>query len=180
MQPRAPSGPIQKPPAGLLGFLGLKQSGDTPNTLQGFVQPQIDALPFYLANARKALFVSSAGVAGNTNGYVPFTVPPIVPEGQLWLISQGQVALGIAPGESLAFLGVAEVHNNDTSVVPIGEPTGPWGTAAAAGAGRLAIARITPGTILLPGYEIRAFVSDYVGAVGGPLELYLDYTTFPL
>lgn len=178
MQAREPQGPIQKAPAGLLGLLGLKQSGATPNSLAGSVQATVDALPFFLSNPRIQLKATGTAAAGNENGLRAFTVPPIPAIGEIWVISRGTVQVGVAPGESIGFVAPVQVHNNGTAFELIGENIGPIGTAGAGG--RIVLAALEPGLILTAGYEIQVLISDAIGATGPSVELYLDYNVFPL
>lgn len=88
--------PILTPPAGYLGFLGIKSGGRQPSGVAGFVQPSLDMQSFYRAGLRTQLFRTGA-VAAGANG-VDVNIAT-VPQGKVWLVecyTLVPTALGVA------------------------------------------------------------------------------------
>jgi hypothetical protein len=72
---------IQRIPKGLLDFLGLKATGDSPHTLEMSVRGQISLDRYYLADRSQNI---APTIAITANGYfTPATA--IVPAGEMWL-----------------------------------------------------------------------------------------------
>lgn len=78
-------GPVQLPLAGLYGLLGVKD-GSNPDVITGFVQPNVDALPFWLRAAREQL----AGALTRAALGAGFEVDSLatVPQNEWWHIAQ--------------------------------------------------------------------------------------------
>jgi hypothetical protein len=72
---------IQRFPKGLLDFLGLKATGDTPHTLEGSVRGQINLDRYYLVDRVVAIQPS---VTITANGFFTAAVAT-VPPGEMWL-----------------------------------------------------------------------------------------------
>ena len=72
---------IQRFPKGLLDFLGLRATGDTPHTLETSVRGQIDLERYYLVDRVTAI---QPNVTITANGFFTAAVAT-VPPGEMWL-----------------------------------------------------------------------------------------------
>jgi len=84
-----PLGPIQPNPLGLLGLLDLKVLGRLPDELAGFVQPTLDAGPFYLngRSEQSTAFVHSITLTTGTVGFSEFSPGTLrVPDDEVWYV----------------------------------------------------------------------------------------------
>lgn len=82
----APSSPINRIPAGLLGLTGLKSLGQNPDELAGFVQPTVDMMAFWLGSLTQRIFGQNAAPAVGFND--PTTGDSFtVPLGKAWFIA---------------------------------------------------------------------------------------------
>lgn len=105
---REPQGPIQKNPAGLLSFLGIKGTGETPNSLDGKITPIIDVQQFFLANATQCLQEDLFTGPGGTGGaLITFF---IVPTGKIWFVRKLSVVFQI-DGNTTSFPGASIWYN---------------------------------------------------------------------
>lgn len=101
----APSGPIQVLPAGLLGLLQLKNSGNNPDTLLGTVQPSVEMLDFWLNTNGYTNNPQIGVIATPSNvGYQPYldlltTAPVAVPQHEWWYIHSINIQFGLDYGE---------------------------------------------------------------------------------
>jgi hypothetical protein len=83
MMVRAPVGPVQIAPAGLLGLLQLKIGGYMPDALKQDVQPNIDLGPYWLRSTRQKMLAaySKGTTAGTYNAVIPLLEVAGVPLG---------------------------------------------------------------------------------------------------
>lgn len=84
------SGPINRPPIGLLGFLGLKSLGEAPDQLPADVRGIVDLVPWWSLYAwthqTVTVDVAPGGLVGFQSadlGVGNFVVPP----GEVWLVT---------------------------------------------------------------------------------------------
>jgi len=89
------SGPLQVAPAGLLGFLQLKNAGSNPRELVDSVQPTFDLFRRYLETmANQWTTASGVAVIGNAAGGAVFSPNAIVvPATEWWYVSSYGVSL---------------------------------------------------------------------------------------
>ena len=77
-----PPPPIQPPPSGLLGMMGIKSMGRNPTNLAPVLAPTFDLVPFYQAGVRSILLTSGAVANVNNSSITLGTVP----QGVVWII----------------------------------------------------------------------------------------------
>jgi hypothetical protein len=94
-QPPLPAPPVQTPPLGWLGLLGIKSGGRQPGVVNPVLAPVQDMTEFYVAGGRAKLF--SGSVAFVNNGLVTGAT---VPQGHVWIVEHTAVLLstGVAAG----------------------------------------------------------------------------------
>jgi hypothetical protein len=115
-----PPPPIQAPPAGWLGLLGIKSGGKQPGRVLEGMQPTLEMLLFYLAGTRVTL-ARPLGLAAVQNGQ---TVMATVPNGKVWIVdsfvmnSGGTNVAGAHPQAALQSINAGNVF-----MAPQGQPT---------------------------------------------------------
>lgn len=106
---------ISKLPLGLLGFFGIKNGGQYPQTLGDTILPTLDMAPVLAANYRELVFVAPIAALGfvtaNLNGGA---LPGAVPAGELWFVQAASVFAFTGVGDS--FTGTLEVRNSTTGL----------------------------------------------------------------
>lgn len=94
--------PINRLPAGLLGFLGIKNGGRYPRDLVSSIQPSFEMLRWYVCNSSEEVssvspaFQLVANEAGSTTHLIAATTPIdlctggqlVVPNGEIWYIDR--------------------------------------------------------------------------------------------
>jgi len=90
------SAPIQTQPAGLLGFLQLKNMGQNPSVLPDRLQPILEMFEWYMQSSAEIL--QQAGSAFTTAGV---KVIHTVPAGEWWVVDDFQAVATIDVGGSL-------------------------------------------------------------------------------
>lgn len=92
---------MSKLPIGLLGFLGIKNGGQYPQTLGNVLLPQIELLDMIASNYRvPSIFVSNPVAIG----FTPQTlnaVAVVVPPGELWYLMSASVSVFTGVGDSI-------------------------------------------------------------------------------
>ena len=78
-----PAPPVLTPPAGWLGYLGIKSGGSQPGQVAGFLTPTQEMAPFYNAGNRRLLSNLTGSIAVSTNNFV---ASHTVPAGKVWVI----------------------------------------------------------------------------------------------
>jgi len=94
---------IQRVPTGLLDVLGMKTSGDNPSSLAPFVQAGLDLREFYDTQTITWRVFNQGGANGavGVRTFNTGTTPPIVPDGELWVVRNfGMSSVNLAVGES--------------------------------------------------------------------------------
>lgn len=123
-QPPLPPPPVLTPPAGWLGYLGIKSGGAQPGTVNPQLITTIDMDRFYTAGARTQL-VKRTAVAGALS----FTTMGTVPQGKVWLLESAiafsEAILGVAANIQ-GCIAVLAQNNQARWIEPIGSavPTG--------------------------------------------------------
>lgn len=77
-------GPVQVPLAGLYGMLGVKD-GSNPDVITGFVQPTVEAAPWWLRGSQEQL---AAGFTANATGNVDQNVAAQMPPNEWWYVQR--------------------------------------------------------------------------------------------
>lgn len=86
--------PINRLPWGLLGFLGIKNGGEYPQTLAQQLVPVWDLKELYLEGA--SVLAGTASTVGAT-GYVAHLSPP---PGEVWQVYDFQIVAACGAGEA--------------------------------------------------------------------------------
>lgn len=138
---------IQTPPAGWLGFLGIKSGGRQPGHTGSDMFPMFEMRDFYAAGGRTTLFAASAA---NNNNVAVFVAGSTVPQGKVWLVERICAQSGV--------LGVA-AGVKGTLTIDIGGGAGAanfaFGPTSNAGAtGELVLLCYDHPVILMPGQRI--------------------------
>lgn len=94
------AGPINRLPWGLLGFLGLKNFGQYPNQLVESLQPTWDLLELYAGAHGEHVFTGLTQFTAT--GFVTGGAAVLVPQTELWYVSQSSSAYATGVGETLS------------------------------------------------------------------------------
>lgn len=155
---------INRQPAGVLGFLGIKNFGRNPETLGNTLAPVWDYTDFYLEAAAQISQISGTWDAAGTLGI--FTPPA----GEVWFVSHFGLRTDVIGGRTVN--GVLTVSKtNGIGVVPLSQN----GASATTATDRVTLAMNRP-IILQPGEELGAFVNHFVGAAGLVVNYAVRYT----
>lgn len=104
---------ISKLPLGLLGFFGIKNGGQYPQSIGEVIVPTLGMADMLAANYRELVTVAPIAALGfvtaNLSGGA---VPAVVPAGELWWVSAVSVFSFTGAGDSIS--GSLEVRNNQT------------------------------------------------------------------
>ena len=106
---------ISKLPLGLLGFFGIKNGGQYPQSINPTIAPTLDMAPILSANYRELVFVAPIAALGfvtaNLNGGA---LPGAVPAGELWYVQAASVFAFTGVGDAIT--GTLEVRNSTTGL----------------------------------------------------------------
>lgn len=150
-----PLGPpsILAPPAGWLGFLGIKNGGRQPNKVNVDLAPVLEMSLFYRAGVRNLLFGPGAGVAAVQNG---LSLLATVPQGKIWLCESAGAVSTAGLGATANV--IAQISVNDSSAgsgaVFMGPPS--FGGQRAV-TGEKVNARLDTPFVAMPGTTINVF-----------------------
>jgi len=109
---------INRQPLGLLGFLGIKNSGKYPADLNPGLNPVWDLSELYLANPSEYVQVSmTANTVGNQATVIQ------VPNGEVWWVSHAGVRSATLIAAEFLNLSLTLASANNTALVPISEQT---------------------------------------------------------
>ena len=143
--------PILTPPAGWLGFLGLKSGGRQPQFTSRDLVPTMEAFNFYMAGGRTALSGSTPVVqaaAQNLSSSNAINVPA----GKMWLIDR-VTSLSDALGVAANIYGAIMIVDPSSQVYTYG-PLSPKGITGE----RIPVS--LNGPLLLPGgFSIRVYTA---------------------
>lgn len=123
---------IQRLPKGLLDFLAMKGSGQTPTELEDRLRSVIDTTPLYLADRQAGLITSTPNIAADGQNFFVSTIGT-VPNGEVWLPIVASVQRdpgGLTAGNDYQFWLAAKVAQFPTVIFP-----GPSGRCLSPGGG---------------------------------------------
>ncbi len=108
---------LSKLPLGLLGFFGIKNGGQYPQTLGEVIVPQLDMLELLAANYCERI---SAAVAVNAIGFAQAVeigsgLNCIVPDAQVWYVPKYTIGALTGAGESVTFTGMVQHTQSGTA-----------------------------------------------------------------
>jgi len=119
------SGPLQVIPAGLLGFLQLKNAGQNPRDLVDSVQPTFDLWRHYLASYGEIWNQASTFIQAGPVGAVGFgafnTLPIVVPTQQWWYVHSYNVRVVVAAGDTYRYQCAYRTNQLSTAHVEIAD-----------------------------------------------------------
>jgi len=119
------SKPIQSPPLGLLGLLNLKNTGNNPDTMAGYVQPTLDLMDMYFIGQAQAIGGQLRTItAGPTPGFYPWdagTGPITVPQSEVWKVHRYSLAGNTAAATTASGFRAAYQNFNGLTFL-MGEP----------------------------------------------------------
>lgn len=120
-QPPLPAPPILAPPAGWLGFLGIKSGGQQPRIVNPTLLATIDMFQFYLAGQRTEL-CAQVIAAGLNSGQTNAACGP--GPGKAWIIQQANADTAAPLGAAANVTGYLRVDSNiGNGHVYIGDPS---------------------------------------------------------
>ena len=109
---------ISKLPLGLLGFFGIKNGGQYPQSIIPTIGPTLEMAGILTANYNEMVTVAPIAALGfvtaNLGGGA---VPAVVPAGELWFVSACSVFAFTGAGDTIT--GTAEVRNNQTGLASV-------------------------------------------------------------
>jgi len=151
MADQLPPPPVLTPPAGWLGFLGIKSGGKQPAQVTPGLAPTIEMAAYYRAGLRVSL--ANQNIAANQNGNAFMAgVLGTVPQGKVWLlefaVANSPVLGAVPPG--VAYVTVVDTNN---AIVFKGDPS------IAGVTGSSFLAHLAGPLILLPGYKMGVFTA---------------------
>jgi hypothetical protein len=151
---------IQRLPKGLLDFLSMKGSGQTPTELESALRSVIDTTPLYLADRQASLITNTGNIVADGTQAFASTVGT-VPNGEVWMpiaASMSRATAGLTAGNTFEIQIQAFVAQFATVVFPgIGNVVTPNG-------GHVGV--LFPNTFLMqPGDRFSAITSK--GAYAG-------------
>lgn len=152
-QPPLGPPPVQTPPGGWLGLLGIKSGGVQPGQVNPTLSPTIEMLPFYRAGGRTRLF-TPALVAAAQNSFSPGAAGGIstVPQGKIWIV-EWAVSVSTVLGVAANVTANIEVQDTDGFSLFFG-PQSQLGLT-----GAVVIARLDTPIIMMPGTKLGTFCS---------------------
>jgi hypothetical protein len=104
---------ISKLPIGLLGFFGIKNGGQYPQSIVAAIQPTLELGPILAANYNEMLAVSPIAALGFVTGnFVASGLAAVVPASELWWVSSISLQAFTGAGDSMT--GAAEIRNTQT------------------------------------------------------------------
>jgi hypothetical protein len=146
---RPPLGPasILAPPAGWLGFLGIKSGGRQPLFTERDLRTILDMMPFYQGGQRTQLFNSGA-IAAIQNGS---SIGGTVPQGKVWVVD-GLFAASSAAGATAAWGGSINVSKTGQGIYFAGPET-----SQRAVTGEIRTCSLKGPFVMMPGDQVSVF-----------------------
>jgi hypothetical protein len=161
-------GQINRLPAGVLGYLGIKNFGNAPSYLADILSGTWDLAPFYL-NSDTAYFTNATAVVAVGN-LVAFTVP----EGQVYFVTDFSIfqVANAASSNTMAPVRFAQGAAAGGSIIGVGQ-----GSNLVGPRGQMITATTLP-MILMPGESLGTAVLDFAGV--GSVTHYVRYRSLPI
>lgn len=153
------AGRIQRASVGLLDYLGLKSSGNTPAVFPDALAGVLEQSRFYEA-ARSENFVQQANILVTTNGF--WGLGGAVPENEIWLVQDATIRVTWPATGSCANCGAAVIDSTPTLFA---RRIGPL-LAAAATAAEI-VAFDLPGPFVMKGGDEFAFYTKTNSVIFG-------------
>jgi hypothetical protein len=95
---------ISKVPAGLLGFFGIKNGGQYPQSIVPTIAPTLDLSGILAANYNENFAVPCVAALGFvTANILASGLPAVVPSGELWLVTALSVQSFTGVGDSMTY-----------------------------------------------------------------------------
>jgi hypothetical protein len=171
---------ISKLPIGLLGFFGIKNGGQYPQSIIPAIQPTLELGPILAANYNENLAVSPIAALGFVTGnFISSGLPAVVPTSELWWVSS--ISMQTFTGVGDAITGAAEIRNTQTGSASVWHrAVGPEFTQGASLTRTLPCALDTRGFWAQPGDTFGFWYSAVTNASGtAQTSLQLRITRFP-
>lgn len=157
---------VSKLPAGLLGYLQIKNGGRNPEQLATFLQPTLDLWPLYLALDRRTTSTAFNIASVNTQSVVPVT------EGQAWWIIQVIAITPVLTAGQTVRLAPTMLRGGITNL--IGEFS-----AAVAGEQAYGTLELNQPTILVPGDSVGVATASLAAGPINACDLRVTYVPMP-
>lgn len=111
---------IQRYPSGLLDFLGMQSTGDTPHELAQELRASLDLTDLYLSDRLRAASAGGA-VAITATGYQAGGVQTVCPSGENWLVyGMGMTSVAITAGATIkGCMGIFRQSSAQVQLLPI-------------------------------------------------------------
>jgi hypothetical protein len=104
---------ISKLPIGLLGFFGIKNGGQYPQSIVPAIQPTLELGPILAANYNESIAVPCTAALGFVTGNILASgLAAVVPASELWWVSAVSVQTFTGAGDS--FTGALELRAQQT------------------------------------------------------------------
>lgn len=95
--------PIQAQPAGLLGFLQLKNAGRNPEQLSETLLPTMDLVQWYLESDVRLNTGATAALASGTLGQqLTTTTTQVVPSNEQWILRGISIGADLVAGDAIS------------------------------------------------------------------------------
>ena len=112
MTPLSPA-VISKVPGGLLGFFGIKNGGQYPQSIAAFIQPTLELGPMLAANYHENLATSPIAAVGFvTTTFTVGGLAAVVPASEIWWVSALSIQTFTGVGDAIT--GSAEIRSTQT------------------------------------------------------------------
>lgn len=102
---------VSKVPAGLLGFFGIKNGGQYPQSVVPTIAPTLELAGILVANYNENISVPLIAALGFVTGNVLATgLPAVVPASELWYVSALSIQSFTGAGDSMTYS--VEIRNS--------------------------------------------------------------------
>lgn len=108
---------LSKLPLGLLGFFGIKNGGQYPQTLLAHIQPVLEQLPLLCVNYHENIVgnLIAAGLGFQQQNAVVGGLPLIVPPGEIWRVNHFTSGPFTGAGDSITFTAGVQSRQNGSA-----------------------------------------------------------------
>jgi len=171
---------ISKLPLGLLGFFGIKNGGQYPQTVGQVIVPQLDMGELLAANYHERLGLQSLVTA---TGFTQSTIVAtggnaIVPASELWYVMHASMVASTLAGDAVVYTPV--VRNTQSGSASAS--TRALGAQQTQGAGLLTVHPLTfenGSRWFVPGDSFGIWTTSFTLVTGINLSMQLGITRFP-